>query len=72
MVLGFWELAETSEVAENFIRGALVIVKLVVEGEKSKKYLGASHPQLKDNNLKQPNKQRPKCQKIKNGHNSSI
>ena len=43
MVLGLWELAETSEVADIFIRGALSFVKLVDEKKKSKKYLGASH-----------------------------
>ena len=41
MFLWLSELAETSEVAEILIRGALSIVKLVVEGKNSKKYLGA-------------------------------
>ena len=56
-VLGFCELAETSEVAENFIRGALGVVKLSDEEKISKRYLGASHPWLKNTNSRQPNQQ---------------
>ena len=37
MVLGLWELAETPEVAEISIRGALSIAKLVDDEKKSKK-----------------------------------
>ena len=43
-------LAETLEVAKIFIRGVLSIIKLVDEEKISKKYIGASHPLIKDNN----------------------
>ena len=36
MFLWLWELAETSEEAEIFIRGALSIFKLIDEGKKTK------------------------------------
>ena len=63
MVLGLWEVAETLEVAEIFIRWALSMVKLVDEEKNPKKYPGALNPKLKDNNPKQPIQQRPKGQK---------
>ena len=44
MVLGLWELAETSEVAEICIRGALSNAKLVDEENNCKKYLRTLHP----------------------------